>query len=89
MLTQPAVLQVALTKPSGVHASVVVQFDPTLVLPQMLFQAALLNEPGAVTGTLVGAMVHVSAGDVQRSSSNIQYSNTDIKRSSVQPVRSV
>lgn len=60
MLTQPAVLQVALTKPSGVHASVVVQFDPTLVLPQMLFQAALLNEPGAVTGTLVGAMVHVS-----------------------------
>lgn len=62
MLIQvPAALQVAVTLPSGVQASLVVQFDPLGVTPQICVQAAVIKVAPPLTGTLGGAPAQVLA----------------------------
>jgi hypothetical protein len=60
----PVALHLALTKPSGVQASVVVQLEPIVVEPQTLFHASGMKvaEPFARPMRL-GAMLHVSAAE--------------------------
>jgi hypothetical protein len=58
----PVALHVALTKPSGVQASVVVQDDPSLVEPQILFHASGMKVAVPFARPIrLGAMLHVSA----------------------------